>query len=417
MSLQRKWIASPSFSSRSARARIIVVHTAEGARTIESLGSFFANRSNAVSSQTGIDDQPGIIGEYVKRENASWTQASFNSAAISTELCGFASWDLAEWNRHPVMLDNCRQWIAEECAAAGIPLLRIGASAAQGNGTGVCGHVDLGSRGGGHWDPGPSFPWDRVLGGGAVGPTPPPVPPGLNAAIVAIDSDDSGYTMAAADGGIFTFGTMFHGSAAETKLNAPIVGLALVPGGYWLAASDGGVFAFGAPQFYGSAGGTKLNAPVVGIAATPSGQGYWLAAADGGVFAFGDAPFHGSAGGMQLNAPVVGIARSGGGYVLAGADGGVFAFGCDFRGSAGSTKLNQPIVGIDAIADGSGYWLVGADGGVFCFGAASFAGSTGGIVLNWPAVGIAASKGGYYIGAADGGAFAFGAPFLGSVQG
>ena len=369
------------------------------------------------SSQTGIDDQPGVIGEYVRRDRASWTQALFNSAAISTELCAFASWSRAEWERHPVMLENCRRWIAEECSAAGIPLLRIGASAAQGGGTGVCGHVDLGAAGGGHWDPGPNFPWDRVLGGSFTPEVPaPPVPPGLNAAIVGIDANASGYTMVAADGGIFNFGTLFHGSAADVKLNAPIVDLALTDGGYWLTGADGGVFAFGSAGFHGALGDKKLNAPVVGIARTPSGNGYWLAAADGGVFAFGDAPFHGSVGGQKLNAPVVAIARSGGGYVLTGADGGVFAFGCDFHGSAGSWKLNQAIVGVDAIDDGSGYWLVAADGGVFCFGAAGFAGSTGGLVLNWPAVGIAAGDGGYWIGAADGGAFAFGVPFLGSVQ-
>jgi hypothetical protein len=77
--------------------------------------------------------------------------------------------------------------------------------------------------------------------------------------------------------------------------------------GYTLVAADGGVFAYGDASFHGSAGGTRLTAPVVGIAATPDGGGYWLVAADGGVFAYGDASFHGSAGGTRLTAPVVGI--------------------------------------------------------------------------------------------------------------
>ena len=34
---------------------------------------------------------------------------------------------------------------------------------AQGSARGVCGHVDLGAGGGGHWDPGPNFPWTRVM--------------------------------------------------------------------------------------------------------------------------------------------------------------------------------------------------------------------------------------------------------------
>jgi len=80
------------------------------------------------------------------------------------------------------------------------------------------------------------------------------------------------------------------------------------PAGYWLAAADGGVFTFGDAHFYGSMGGTKLNAPIVGMASTPDGNGYWLAAADGGVFTFGDAHFYGSMGGTKLNAPIVGMA-------------------------------------------------------------------------------------------------------------
>jgi hypothetical protein len=40
---------------------------------------------------------------------------------------------------------------------------------------------------------------------------------------------------------------------------------------------------------------------------------------------------------------------------------------------------------------GGGYWESASDGGVFSFGDALFHGSTGGIVLNKPVVGIAAT--------------------------
>ncbi len=79
-----------------------------------------------------------------------------------------------------------------------------------------------------------------------------------------------------------------------------------LPQGYWLAAADGGVFSFGDARFAGSTGALHLNAPIVGMAPTPDGQGYWLVAADGGVFSFGDARFAGSTGGIRLAAPVVG---------------------------------------------------------------------------------------------------------------
>src|SRR5215469_14780527 len=164
MALNRIPIWSPNYSSRGGSSvRLIVIHTAEGATTIQSLGAFFANPSSQVSSHTGIDDTPNTVGEYVQRPMKAWTAANANPVAIQTELCAFASWTSAQWNQHPTMLQNCAQWIAEEAAAFNIPITRLTPAQAQSNGRGVCGHVDLGSWGGNHWDPGPNFPMDQVI--------------------------------------------------------------------------------------------------------------------------------------------------------------------------------------------------------------------------------------------------------------
>src|SRR5688500_13009286 len=61
--------------------------------------------------------------------------------------------------------------------------------------------------------------------------------------------------------------------------------------GYTMVAADGGIFAFGNAAFHGSAGDIRLNKPIVGMANTATGGGYWLAATDGGIFSFGDARF------------------------------------------------------------------------------------------------------------------------------
>ena len=107
------------------------------------------------------------------------------------------------------------------------------------------------------------------------------------------------------------------------------------------------------------------------------------------------------------------------GYWEVGSDGGIFSFGtAHFYGSTGGMHLNQPIVGIASTPDGGGYWLVAKDGGVFAFGDAHFFGSTGGMHLNQPIVGIASTPdgGGYWLVAKDGGVFAFGdAHFFGSM--
>jgi len=163
LALTRKAIPSPNYSSRGgASVRLIVIHTAEGATTIESLGSYFQGNVNA-SSHTGIDDKPGVIGEYVRRDYKAWTAANANPVAVQTELCAFAKWSAAEWAKHPNMLANCAAWIAEEAKAFDIPITKLTASQAQGSGRGVCQHNDLGSWGGGHWDCGGGFPMDEVL--------------------------------------------------------------------------------------------------------------------------------------------------------------------------------------------------------------------------------------------------------------
>jgi hypothetical protein len=179
MALRRVWIPSPNYSSRGgAGVRLIVLHTAEGARTYQSLGAFFGSASAQVSSQVGIDDTPGVIGEYVRRANKSWTQSAFNPVATSVELCAFSSWSTSEWRgKHQTMLENCAKWIAEEAAYFKIPIVKLSPSQAQGSGRGVCQHRDLGAAGGGHSDCGAGFPMDYVLEMARKGvQSPPPKP-------------------------------------------------------------------------------------------------------------------------------------------------------------------------------------------------------------------------------------------------
>ena len=99
------------------------------------------------------------------------------------------------------------------------------------------------------------------------------------------------------------------------------------------------------------------------------------------------------------------------GYWLVATDGGIFPFGnAPGFGSTGGMHLNKPIVGMAALPDGTGYWLVASDGGIFPFGRAGGYGSTGGIHLNQPIVAMAVTKDGqgYWLVASDGGIFPFG---------
>jgi hypothetical protein len=212
-----------------------------------------------------------------------------------------------------------------------------------------------------------------------------------------------GYWLLGADGGVFSFGdAQFYGSLPQIgyapagsgrphELNAPLVGISstLDGKGYWLVASDGGVFTFGDAQFHGSTGAIHLNKPIVAMAVTPDGKGYWLVASDGGVFAFGDARYVGSPSSGPTPEAVVGLAPTfnGGGYWIATAAGRVYSYG-DANPVSGDSSVTAPVVSIVGTADGNGYWMATSRGGIYAYGDAMYAGSTSGMTLVRPIVGM-----------------------------
>lgn len=165
---------SPNSSPRgSAPVRLIILHTAEGARTVQELGNYFAASSVQVSSHVGIDDNG--IEEYVPYDREAWTTRSANPISDNAELCGFAAWTRAQWlNEHMPMLENAAAWVAARCAARNVPIVKLTPAQVGSGHAGVCGHVDwtIGMKDGTHTDPGPGFPWDVVIslaqGGGAA---------------------------------------------------------------------------------------------------------------------------------------------------------------------------------------------------------------------------------------------------------
>src|SRR6266851_4200029 len=107
------------------------------------------------------------------------------------------------------------------------------------------------------------------------------------------------------------------------------------------------------------------------------------------------------------------------GYWLVASDGGIFAFGgARFFGSTGGMHLNQPVVGMTSRPTAAGYWLVASDGGLFAFGDAPFQGSLPSIRAQMAAAGMKATAtgDGYLIAAANGAVFSFGdAPNFGGI--
>jgi hypothetical protein len=260
----------------------------------------------------------------------------------------------------------------------------------------------------------------------------------------------AGYRLLGGDGGVFSFGSPFEGSAAADPTRCPpnttdrdlphgtCWSMATTPTdqGYWiLNGYTGAITAYGDAVSYGdrtasNGGGADLWPASIALVPTPSGHGYWMLNVGlsglGSVMAFGDATFYGDqvtpTPGVHVGVPA-GMAATpdGHGYWIVDSDGGVFAYGdASFFGSMGGRPLEANVVDMARTADGGGYWLAAADGGVFAFGDAVFGGSMAGTDLAAPVTGVAADPfgPGYWLVGADGGVFALGgALFGGSMAG
>lgn len=151
-------------SSRSgAKPQLIVLHSTEshnrpGIVDLQGLASWFDNPSAQASSHVA-NDAEGNDARFVPDDRKAWTQAGFNPVSLSIEQIGFAvqtSWPDAQ-------VRNTAEWIAFWNQLYGIPLQRAVVRGSTVIRPGVISHSELGSIGGGHHDPGPSYPVDRVL--------------------------------------------------------------------------------------------------------------------------------------------------------------------------------------------------------------------------------------------------------------
>jgi N-acetyl-anhydromuramyl-L-alanine amidase AmpD len=145
-------------SSRNGRKpRVIVLHTTEGHNRpglsdLQGLVNFFDNPASQVSSHVA-NDAEGNDARMVPDDRKAFTQAQFNSIALSIEQIGFAA---QAGSMTEKQLANTAAWIAHWSRKHGIPIRHSTTN-------GVCQHRDLGAAGGGHVDCGPNYPFNKVL--------------------------------------------------------------------------------------------------------------------------------------------------------------------------------------------------------------------------------------------------------------
>lgn len=147
---------------------LIVLHTTEGSNVhgigdCAGLAAFFDQPSVEASSHVGNDSE-GHDVRMVLDVDKAWTCSSDNPFTLNLEQIGFASTRREEWYReHSHQLANTAKWIAYWSEKWDIPIRRGAAPFGVLLRKGVASHKQLGIAGGGHWDPGPSYPMRYVL--------------------------------------------------------------------------------------------------------------------------------------------------------------------------------------------------------------------------------------------------------------
>lgn len=155
---------SPNHSARFTDISLIVLHSTESdnipssSADLEGVASWFANPAAQVSAHV-ITDADGNSARCVPDHLKAWHCAAYNSPALGIEQIGRAAqthWDRDEW------METCR-WIAQWSHFYRIPIRRAIVSGGRILRSGVTTHKKLGALGGGHVDPGPSYPLGKVL--------------------------------------------------------------------------------------------------------------------------------------------------------------------------------------------------------------------------------------------------------------
>lgn len=185
-----QYIQARNFTrGRSKPIRAIVIHTmecSENHNSAEATAAYFT-RPDTASAHYCVDDDSVV--QCVQLGDTAWHAAGGNSDTIGIEHAGRAGQGPAEWaDDYSVrMLRNqSAPLVASLCQQFAIPIRKISPEEYNAGARGILGHIDI-TRAknirGGHWDPGPSFPWDQYLSWVAtaagivkpVAPTPNPV--------------------------------------------------------------------------------------------------------------------------------------------------------------------------------------------------------------------------------------------------
>lgn len=149
---------------------LVVVHTMEAVDkpdTAERVAAWFAGPNAPRASAHYNIDRDSIV-QSVRDRDVAWHAPGANRNGIGIEHSGHAKQSKEDWKNayNQAMLLRSAKLVARLCKEYNIPIERRTADELKSKMRGICGHVDVTnafSGGRGHWDPGPSWPWQDYL--------------------------------------------------------------------------------------------------------------------------------------------------------------------------------------------------------------------------------------------------------------
>lgn len=158
--------------TRARVPRLIVVHAtddAERAGSAHAVARYFVNPDRQGSAHFAVD--PVEIVQCVDLAHVAWGARGANLDGIHVELCGEAGQSAGDWEDEAsaAIVARGARLVGALCRRFSIPVRRLTVEQIRdGVSRGICGHVDVSETWppprGGHWDPGPGFPWETFLG-------------------------------------------------------------------------------------------------------------------------------------------------------------------------------------------------------------------------------------------------------------
>jgi N-acetyl-anhydromuramyl-L-alanine amidase AmpD len=167
------FLLAKNFTSGEGKGRqidVIVIHDMEYPKKMTAaleVARWFSGGSAPQASAHYCVDAGAII-QCVRDRDIAWHAPGANKSGIGIEHAGYARQSKEEWlDEYGRRMLERSAWLAKKlCRKYGIPILRLSPEALLTKQRGFAGHADVTlafSKGKGHTDPGPYFPWSEYL--------------------------------------------------------------------------------------------------------------------------------------------------------------------------------------------------------------------------------------------------------------